>query len=215
VPPPGGQYRTAAIRINVHNTSPKETRPVPVEMDLPSEVKVQDVMDAGELEIGTRTGTGNTYVYRKAVELAPNETKTFEVKVRDKWNVNAPRVAGLQTRVQDVLRRMANQPQYETVRKLLGEVAGDLERVAGEKGPETLSESYVAFYRRQADRLDALEQKITRIDAAIKPLDKKSKYGFLLPKPPSLKTTWLLIYIILGFLALLSLLFFLRWFGKR
>ena len=31
---------------------------------------------------------------------------------------------------------------------------------------------------------------------------------------PTPKTTWIIIYIILGFLAVVSLLFFARWFGR-
>jgi uncharacterized membrane protein YuzA (DUF378 family) len=31
---------------------------------------------------------------------------------------------------------------------------------------------------------------------------------------PDKRTTWIIIYIILGFLGIFSLLFFLRWFGK-
>ena len=48
---------------------------------------------------------------------------------------------------------------------------------------------------------------------ALTPLDKTTKYGFR-AKPPSMKSTWLIIYIILSFLLVLSLLFFLRWYVK-
>jgi cytoskeletal protein RodZ len=40
-----------------------------------------------------------------------------------------------------------------------------------------------------------------------------SRLGFKV-KAPSPKTTWLLIYVILGFLAVLSVLFFLRWYHR-
>jgi len=52
---------------------------------------------------------------------------------------------------------------------------------------------------------------VNRIDAALKPLS--PQLGFKIPAPDK-RTTWLVIYAILGFLALISLLFFLRWFAR-
>jgi hypothetical protein len=47
----------------------------------------------------------------------------------------------------------------------------------------------------------------------LRPLEREPKFGVPI-KPPSRKTTWIIIYIILGFLGIMSLLFFLRWFGR-
>jgi hypothetical protein len=90
---------------------------------------------------------------------------------------------------------------------------GQLVAIEKEDGPETLDQHYVAFFRDQARRLDRLEDQINRVKSALKPRSNTSKMGFK-AKPPSMKTTWLIIYIILGFLALFSILFFLRWYGK-
>jgi cytoskeletal protein RodZ len=49
------------------------------------------------------------------------------------------------------------------------------------------------------------------VDAALKPFE--PKVGFSAP-PPNPKTTWMIIWIILGFLAFLSLVFFFRWYSK-
>jgi hypothetical protein len=89
----------------------------------------------------------------------------------------------------------------------------DLKEMEKEAGPATLNDRYVAFYRDQSVRLDVIEQKVLRIESALRPKPKTTEYGFK-AKPPSMKTTWLIIYIILGFLAIMSLLFFFRWFGK-
>jgi hypothetical protein len=86
-----------------------------------------------------------------------------------------------------------------------------LEAIKDKKGPETLNPAYIAFYRRQADQLDDVEQVLNRVDSALKPLE--TKRGFDIPAPDK-KTTWLIIYMILGFLALVSLLFFLRWYVR-
>jgi hypothetical protein len=211
VQPPEGGFKTALVRITVHNTSPRERRRVSVRRDLPPEVAAHDVIDSGELEVGTDPKTGISYVYRKNLELGPNERVTFELKVRDKWDVNGPRIKALDSSASDLLGRVRGKELYASLEKTINGLISELARIEAEPGPGTVNAEYVAFYREQASRLDEIEQKITRIQTALRQTSKK--LGFPL-KPPSLKTTWLIIYIILGFLAVVSLVFFFRWYGR-
>ena len=101
----------------------------------------------------------------------------------------------------------------KSVENSLERIIGQLTDISKESGPKSLDQHYVAFFRDQAKRLDGLENQINRIKSALRPRSKATKMGFK-AKPPSMKSTWLIIYIILGFLALFSILFFLRWYGK-
>jgi hypothetical protein len=60
--------------------------------------------------------------------------------------------------------------------------------------------------------LNVVEEKLRRIDGLLRPI-RRPKIGFDL-QAPNLKTTWLVIWGILGFLGVISLLFFLRWYGR-
>lgn len=210
---PAGDYRTATIRISVQNTSPTEKRLVDVRQALAPELTLDDVLDAAGLSVGSDPETGACYVYRSGVEVEPNDTIAFDVKVRDKWNINGPRIQALSANASNVLARIVKREKYESIEKMLAETQTALAAIAAERGPQTLSPEYVAFYRDQARRLDELEQRINRVRAALQPIEKTRKYGFRV-RAPSMRTTWLIIYAILGFLALMSLLFFLRWYGK-
>jgi hypothetical protein len=204
-------FGEAVVKITVRNTSPSQPRQIPIRHDLPPEVTIDDVLDSKGLSIRFDPGEGVTSVYTNALELAPLETKTFDVRIRDKWNVNGPRVDFLVAKIGELRVVMADRNNLEAVANMLDEAEARLTEVAGEKGPEGLTPAYIAFYRRQADRLDAIEQTVNRIEAALKPLE--TKRGFEIPAPDK-RTTWLVIYTILGFLALISLLFFLRWFAR-
>ena len=204
-------FGEAVVKITVRNTSPAQPRQVAIRHDLPPEVTIDDVLDSKGLSIRFEPREGVTSVYTNALDLAPLETKTFDVRIRDKWNVNGPRIDFLVAKIGELRVVMADRRNLEAVANMLDEAEARLTEVAGEKGPEGLTPAYIAFYRRQADRLDAIEQTVNRIDAALKPLE--TKRGFDIPAPDK-KTTWLVIYAILGFLALISLLFFLRWFAK-
>jgi len=209
-----GEYSIAVLKISVKNTSPKETRRVPIEKNLPEEIKLSDVLDAGELDVSTRPETEICYVFKNSVEIPPGETRVFEVKMRDKWNLSALRIPDLRKRGEALLERVGTDGSFAAVEEGLQALLEELDAVEARKGPSEFSDRYVAFYRRQNDQLDRIEQRILRVESAMRPQTKNTKYGFK-AKPPSMKTTWLIIYIILGFLAVMSLLFFLRWYGGK
>lgn len=206
-------YKTAIFRITVSNTSPTETRKIFIKRDLPREIKFEDVLDGGGLDVATDPKSGICYVYKENVEVGPDETIDFDVKIRDKWNVNALWIQSLKKRTGDVLARIDAKEQYESINKILQGLIADIEKISNEHGPDTLNDKYVAFYRDQTARLALIDRKINRIGSVLRPMEKGTLWGFDL-KAPSMKTTWMIIYIILGFLAVISLLFFLRWFGK-
>jgi len=210
---PDSGYKTAVITVSVRNTSPTSARSVTVNRELPAELLAADVLDPGGLEVGTHAESGMTYVYKDNVEVPPGETVTFTVVVRDKWNVNAPRVVGLRKDIDELQKAVAEQKDYKSVEEVLAALLEDLGGIEGESGPERLDRDYVAFYRDQTRRVDSIERTVTRIRAVMRGTRVSSTLGFNV-KPPSMKTTWMIIYIVLGFLGVVSLLFFFRWYGK-
>lgn len=204
---------TAVIRITARNSSPTETRTFPVRRVLPAEISVSDVIDSGDMEIGIDAASGLVYVERRNVELAPGESVSFEVKLLDRWNIHGPRIERLRDTAQDLRHRISTREQFASVQNALDAALSDLDRLSAEEGPVRLDEQYVAFYREQGQRLNQIEQRIMRIQDAMRPVESTQRFGFNV-KAPTMKTTWIIIYIILGFLALMSLLFFLRWYGR-
>ena len=204
-------YGEATVLITVRNSSATQARKIKFKRELPPEVTLDDVLDADGLSVRYDAQARQTSVSADNLEIGPLETRTFSVRIRDKWNINGPRMEFLQGKL-DMLRTVtAGRAGLSAVRNTLDQAQGRLSAVAAETGPGDFTPAYIAFYRRQADRLDVIERDLNRIDAALKPLE--TKRGFDIPAPDK-KTTWLIIYSILGFLALISLLFFLRWYVR-
>jgi hypothetical protein len=210
---PAGEYGKARMRITAQNSSPTETRVLPIKSVLPPEIRAADIIDAGGLSVGADPETGVCYVYQDGVEVAPGKTVTFEVTIRDKWNINGPRIRALGGSASNLLQRVAPKEKFASIEALLTQAMAALQAIAAERGPAAIGPEYVAYYRDQARRVDELEQTINRVRAALQPIEKTRKLAWRF-RAPTMKTTWIIIYIILGFLALLSLLFFLRWYGK-
>lgn len=219
IPPPdrdvqldADQYKTALYRIKVTNPSEKEGKKIPLVRELPAEITLEDVLDAGGLDLKSDPGTGITYVYTNGLELAAGESRTFVVRIRDKWNINFVRIERLRQMGSNILSRISDQERMESIENAVAAINDKLELIESEATPQTLNSDYVAFFREQADRIDLLEAQINRIASALKPVNKNQKMGFD-AKPPSSKTTWVIIYIILGFLLFMSVVFFFRWWG--
>jgi hypothetical protein len=204
-------FGEAVVKISVMNSSTVQAKKIQVRRELPPEVTLDDVIDAGGLSVQYDSKDKLTYVYADSLEVGPMETKTFDVRIRDKWNINGPRFDFLQEKIGALRITTSGRTSLAAVENMLNDAESRLTAAAAEKGPDALSPAYIAFYRRQSDRLDSIEQDLNRIDSALRPLD--TKRGFAIPAPDK-KTTWLVIYAILGFLAVLSLLFFFRWFAK-
>ena len=204
-------YKTAVIKITLRNVSATEKREIEVRRDLPPEIKANDIIPPCPLEVRTDIKEGICYVYSNNVVLAPSQTLTYDVKIRDKWNVNFPRFPYLRNNASNVLEAVKSQEKFKSIEDMLGKLMVEVNEIEKEVAPIELNDKYVAFYRNQAMRLDVIEQKINRIESAMKLQGKK--VGFP-GKPPNPKTTWMIIWIILGFLAFLSLVFFFRWYSK-
>jgi hypothetical protein len=217
-PPPAyrpretGEGPTVTFQIRVQNASTTEVRRVDIRRELPPEIGVADIVDPAGLQYAVDPRTGICYVWMNGVQLDPGAARVFVVRVRDRWNVNGPRVrdlTGLATNLQARIRVAA---KYKSIGAMLDQIAAELQGIGAEAGPADVNDRYVAFYRDQAARLNVVEEKLRRIDALLRPI-RRPKIGFDL-QAPNLKTTWLVIWGILGFLGVISLLFFLRWYGR-
>jgi len=197
----------------MENKSLTDPSAKPLRRDLPSEIKLDDILDAGGLDVGVDPGKGVCYVFKNQVDIPASQSVSFDVKIRDKWNVNMPRVAAVLASASNVLEIVSLRGEFKSVEDTLRSLMADLGAMEREKGPTALSDAYVAYYRDQSARLDLIEQKVLRVESALRPPPKSTRIG-IPGKPPTLKSTWAIIWIILGFVAIMSLLFFLRWFGK-
>jgi hypothetical protein len=210
------EYDTALIRFTIRNPSPNQAREISgYRRELPAEIGTSDILDSDGLSVARDPKTGITVLVFPDLTIAPGDTVTYTVRVRDKWNINAPRVTALRGRAEDMLARLGDSQRMESVLTVLNGVLEELKAIeaAADEGPETLNDSYIAFHRGRAATLDALEQRLIRLETALRPMDNTTRIGFDV-KAPSMKTTWLVIYIILGFLGVVSILFFLRWYGR-
>lgn len=222
VMPPVETRNTAAtgsvltIHIKVTNPSLTEKKKVPLRHEFPAEIKTTDVMDAGGLQIGVDTDKAICYAALEDIELAPGESKVFDVKIRDPWAGLSDLVPRLESRAQHILTLTKDMDSYKAVDAQARVILKDIEALKAKKGPGQVSPEYVAFARRQGEAVRELATRVQRLEELFQPREQPIKFGgpvMDVPRPDK-RTTWIIIYIILGFLGVFSALFFLRWYGK-
>lgn len=219
VPPPVDDRlsvsgRVFTIHIKVTNPSLTTKSNEPLRHEFPVEVKTTDITDAGGLKIAFDTARNVTYAYLEAVELAPQENKVFDVKVRDPWGGLADKLARTEKRANNVLVATKELDSYKSTEQAAKKILEDIKLLNAEKKPATINDDYVVFSRRQAEAARDLEAKVQRLEEVLQPSEKPLGIDVPVVPRPNKQTTWIIIYIVLGFLGLFSVLFFLRWFGK-
>ena len=204
-------YGDVTLRISVFNPSVARIKPVEIHRELPRELGIEDVLESDGLTVREDAETGCVFLSGDGSTLPPRATKLFQVKLRDKWNVHEPRIAHLREYGETLHDLSQQRKKIPSVAATLSGALARIKAVEKARGPSEWSSDYVAFYRQQGKELDEIEAIFNRVDEAIAPLF--TKQGFAVPAPDR-KTTWLVIWSILGFLGIVSLLFFIRWFGR-
>lgn len=215
-PPPGTAEQTVTVRIEARNPSPTEVRTFTLRRDLPQEIKPDDVVEPGDFEVGFDFQKSRTYVQLVDLALDPLEAREFEVRIRNKWVVDPAYLNELETRATNVLAAAERGQKFEAIEDYVRTILADVEHVRRETPPAGFGDEYVAFYRQQAAKLADVDSRVVRVETLLHPKPVRPIFDaeVLNIQPPNIKTTWRIIYTILIFLGVMSLLFFLRWHGK-
>ena len=100
------QRDPVTMKVVAVNPSADKVKTVPVRIDLPQEIKPSDILDAGELGVEFDTERSTYYLYKAEVQLAPKQTKVFQVSVRDVWVIPEEELEGLKSHTHLMLQRL-------------------------------------------------------------------------------------------------------------
>ena len=92
------QEQTLTLDIFVTNPSDEEVQEVEVKVDLPEELKKEDIISSDGLKVGYDAEKDNCYV-RGSVTLQPAETTIYKIEVRDVWVIPENEVRKLKEEV--------------------------------------------------------------------------------------------------------------------
>ncbi len=188
------------VRAAVVNPSETQSRKVPFKSYLPKEIRPENIVDMGDLNIAYDPKESAYYVY-KDFDLAPRESALVEIEMEDVWKIPAEELSSIRTEVDKVTKILENTDYRERAKYLKESILQKLDHI--ERTQTVVNPNpggYISDYRENLKLLDEVK---TDLQSA-KTLMVEAK-GF------SPMLTWKLIVGVVAFLGILGLIFFVIW----
>ncbi|MCX7661403.1 MAG: hypothetical protein N2Z79_01805, partial [Candidatus Omnitrophica bacterium] len=206
------------FRIVAANPSKTKTQKVKIKSYLPVEVKPKDVLDTGGLELEYDPEKNIYYVYKEDVELAPAEIRVFEVEVEDIWIIPAKEINNLKERVDTILEKLKDAPEYlEKAKEIADTVYPRLDEILRSQSDESVSrQQHIGIYRQNLIVLEKIKEDIAKMEKILvtaggPPAPEMLAKTRIKAEEPTKTMTWLVIFVIIIFTGLLSLVLFFTW----
>jgi len=166
---------TVKIKILAVNPSATKNLKTTVVQYLPEEVTPDDILDKEGVQI-KYDSEKRTYVLTKEVELAPNETQTIEVRVRNVWVIAPETIEEVKTQLKQSSEAL-KRTKFAATGKLLYEKASDALAQIEENQTKSLGiMQRMNLYRINMKQLEDLKQNTLSLEAMRK-LEEEKKTG--------------------------------------
>jgi hypothetical protein len=195
-------HAEASITLKVMAVNPSSTltQKVPVKAYLPKEVKPEDIIDKGDLDVAYDTQTGSYYVFGE-YELKPQEVMEWEIEIKDIWIVSESEIESLRLEAERIKKLLENTKLAERIEFIYAGIERKLNEVKeNQKVPAASPAQHISNYRHNAQIVESVKK------------DLVLARSLLAQVRPSLGgATWKLIVFIVAFLGILGLSFYVIW----
>lgn len=188
------------LKVFAINPSKEQTQKVPVKTLLPKEVKPEDVIDRGDLDIAYDTQEG-CYVAYGEFELKPGETLERDIEIRDIWIIPNSEIENIRKDLVKLSDLLKNTEFSDRLAFLKNNIESKVNQIIeSQKDSPSNPELSISNYR---ENLKVLES--TKADLALI----RSFLAQLRPFPAA--TIWRVILLIIVFLGILGGSFYIIW----
>ena len=142
------------LAVNPSNTQPLKTvisQPLPQEID-PN----NDILDKAGLQVRFDS-ENNIYLLFGEVELKPRETKTFEVRVRDVWQVTPEAIEATKKDLEEQINGLKGTKFYDTAKLLYEKAQEGIDRIVEEQGRPMGVKQHIELYRAHVQQLEDIK----------------------------------------------------------
>ncbi len=207
------------LRIVAVNPSKEKVQKVPIKIYLPKEVIPDDIIDMGTLKVGYDSEKGLYFAYEEAAELKPGETRIFEVKLEDVWRVKDKDISKVRDQTRLALQRLEKTEHFAQAKAIVDSIDRRLNEIEVKQNDDSVSrEEHIGAYRVNVLAMNQIKSDIEIIEKMLlhtgQPPSVELLKDTVFEKKDDLDkiTAWKLILAIIGFLALLGVGFYFRWF---
>ncbi len=216
------QAARSSIRFKIIAANPSNVRKqrVPIKVYLPEEVKPQNIVDLGGLQIEFDAERSLYYVYRNDIMLNAQEVRQFEVEITDIWNIPQGDIDTVAKKVDYLTKALEGSEYSDQMKNLAKEFTALSAEIVKTQTDESLSRSqHIGAYRTNSTAFASIKQKLLEMEQLL-----KRQEGPLTPKmlaktrfnteSPTKTATWIVIFVIIFFLGLISIIVFFTWYRQ-
>jgi hypothetical protein len=188
------------LRLMAVNPSDSE-QAVPIKVYLPLEVKPEDVIYKGDLEVAYDAQQGSYYVFGE-YQLKPKETLEKEIEIKDVWLIDQSQIGLLRQEAKEILSEFAKTKYLERATLLYNGIDKKLKEVEQMQDMSAASPGYkISNYRNSLSLLNSAKADMLAAKTLLSEVAPKGMARF----------TWKVFLFIVIFLGVLGLGFFVIW----
>lgn len=191
------------LKVVATNPSPDEVQKVPIKAFLSREVKPEDIIEKGDLEVQYDTQVGTYCVYGE-YELKPGEVVERDVEIRDVWVISSFELDALRQETRDIVETLKNSEFRQRVGFLQNSINTKLDQIVqSQVNSPANPEQHISAYRENLKLFDSVKADMVLARSLLSQ-----------SRPVSKAMVWRVFLGIIIFLGVLGLSFYLIWFRQ-
>ena len=208
------------MRVVVLNPSATLTQTKSVRTALPKEITMQNIKDDGGMEIEYDNKEGAFVSFKNDIVLEPGETRVFEILMDDVWMMNEDKLESTRKRTENIVNVMKNSKAYERVALISEGIYAHIDQILKTQNNQTVTTNqHIAYFRDNLQLVDSIQKDIDELEKLLVTAGgtqslEAVENADLNVKGPNTKTTWIIIFVVLVFIAILGAVFYFTWQGQ-
>lgn len=189
---------TISLKVLVINPS-EQTQVVPVKVYLPREVKPEDVLSQGDLQIAYDTQQGSYYVFGE-YKLKPKESLEREIEIKDIWVIDSSEILSIKEEVEKIRENLENTRQAEKFSSLYKSITDRIKEIESLQSiPAVNPTKHISDYRYCQGLMEQVKKDLVTAKSLLEEVKPESPLGRLSVK---------IILGIIIFITLISIVFY-------
>lgn len=166
------------VKFKILAINPSETKSLKttISQPLPAEVNPdQDIIDKAGLDVKFNPEK-KVYFLTKEIDLKPKETQTFEVKIKNVWQILPDDIEAAKKDLESQYKALQGTKFYDTGKLLFEKAMESLDRIGEEQSKALSIKQKVELYRAHVQQLSDIKSKALSLEA-MRGLEAEKKTG--------------------------------------
>ena len=228
------------LKIKAVNPSKKAKQITPVRYSLPSEISPRYIVDRNGLDMAYDFNKQCFYLYKDDLELAPEQSKEYVVRVRDIWNISDTELDALASHTDNIMLLLQGTEYLKQAQVSADKITANIDEIIKTQGYKVSAMEHIAYYRDNVKLLRDVKKSIAELEKFVSqrgvtagvtvkwpeeggggPLTRRARgykgldliaQSIFKGQAPTVATTWKVIFLIIGFIGIIAAFFFTLWY---